>query len=196
MKTEVKMISARWPKAMSELMHSNQFLKISAFVAYGLCLVLTCLAVLLATKSPEIIAVARDGVPYSKVELPKPEVEIIAAALRYIELRYRWEPSSIQKNLRLAEAFILPQSRRAFSASMANIVRFSSEKMVSQNVYADRERARVNLEKRTVWLTGDRFTAIQGIRAAGELKLELTYESGPRSEDNPWGVYFVKEREE
>jgi hypothetical protein len=39
-------------------------------------------------------------------------------------------------------------------------------------------------------------TSIQGLKAAGNLKLELTFESGSRTEGNPWGLYISKEREE
>jgi hypothetical protein len=31
--------------------------------------------------------------------------------------------------------------------------------------------------------------------AAGPLKVELTFENGDRTKENPWGVYFVKEKE-
>jgi hypothetical protein len=38
-------------------------------------------------------------------------------------------------------------------------------------------------------------TTIQGLKAAGSLRLELSFESGSRAKENPWGLY-IKEREE
>lgn len=76
---------------------------------------------------------------------------------------------------------------------MQNVVRFSSERMVSQRVYPGE--IQVDLKKGLATISGDRITSIQGLKAAGDLKLELSYESGPRTTLNPWGVYISKERE-
>jgi hypothetical protein len=48
----------------------------------------------------------------------------------------------------------------------------------------------------TALITGDRVTSIQGLKAAGNLKLQLTFESGQRTKENPWGIYITKEKEE
>lgn len=44
-------------------------------------------------------------------------------------------------------------------------------------------------------IVGDRIMSIQTLKAAGDLKLELVFESSQRSNENPWGIYFTRERE-
>lgn len=44
-------------------------------------------------------------------------------------------------------------------------------------------------------IVGDRITSIQSLKAAGDLKLELGFESGPRTFVNPWWVFISKEKE-
>ena len=72
--------------------------------------------------------------------------------------------------------------------------KFSLEKQVSQRIYVSS--IKVNLENSSAIITGDRITAIQGMKAAGDLKLQLNFENGARTIDNPWGIYITKEREE
>ena len=194
MDKNIQLKLARLPKALGDLAHSNQFLKISALVSYCFCLLMMGLAFYQSSKPPVVLPLAPDGSVYQIVGPPKPENEIMTAVREYIERRYKWEPQTVVKKLAQSEVFVLPQSRKAFEMATANVVKFSVEKAVSQRVYPDK--IMVSLEKKTVAISGDRFTAIQGLRAAGELKLELTFESGPRTAQNPWGVYITKEREE
>ncbi len=98
------------------------------------------------------------------------------------------------QNLQAAAVFIPPSSQKAYQAATANVAKFAIEKGVLQRAYVND--VAVNLEKKTAKVTGDRVTAIQGLKAAGDLKLELSFESGPRTRENPWGIYITKEKEE
>jgi hypothetical protein len=148
----------------------------------------------MATKDPLVITLGPDGKALERVTLPKPEDQVQEAVKRYIEKRYRWEPESVTKKLKESEAFIQPTSVKAFQAAMLNIVKFSKEKIVSQTVYPSK--IDVDMNKKTALISGDRITTIQGLKAAGNLKLERTFENGPRTDENPWGLYIAKEREE
>jgi hypothetical protein len=53
----------------------------------------------------------------------------------------------------------------------------------------------VDLESHKVRITGDRLTSVQGLKAAGDLTLELEYQGGDRSKENPWGIFITKEKE-
>lgn len=191
-KTKIKMSSL--PRMLADLSHSNQFLKVFSLSLVTLCLFAILLATILANKAPVVLTLTPTANLLETTTLPKPEDEIQAAIRVYIESRYRWEPSNVVKRLKDAEAFVLPSSMKAYQAAVANIARFSTEKLVSQRVYP--EKLSVNLEKRTVFVNGDRITSIQGIKAAGDLRLELSFESGSRSKVNPWGIYINKERED
>jgi hypothetical protein len=191
----LKLKLPRLPKALGELAHSNQFLKVSAIAAYGLCLLMVVLSFFLARKQPLIFSFTSKAVPVELADLPKPEDEVIQAVKIYVEHRYKWEPKTVVQRLHEAEAFIQPQSRKAFEAATAEVSRFSIEKGVVQRAYL-LQPPLVDLEKKAVLVSGDRVTAIQGLKAAGDLRLELSFESGPRTKENPWGVYVTKEKEE
>jgi hypothetical protein len=188
------LLNHNFPKQLSDLMNSNQFLKIFAVAALGLAIFALITLMTLGFKPPIVISLSESAVEMSqKDSLPKPEDQIQQAAKRYVSLRYKWEPANVVKNLELADVFIHPTSKKAYLAAVSNVVRFSSEKQVSQRAYANL--VAVNLQSKTVTVTGDRITSIQGMMAAGPLKVELTFENGDRTKENPWGVYFVKEKE-
>lgn len=181
------------PKALGELAHSNQFLKVSVLVSYGISILMVALALILSRRAPVVLAFTPSATLYDTIAMPKPEDEIIQGVKAYVEHRYRWEPKTVAANLRLSEVFILPQNRRAFEAATAEVIRFSTEKGVLQRAYPSQ--ILVDVDKKVALVVGDRVTAIQGLKAAGDLRLELSFDSGPRTRENPWGIYFTKDRE-
>lgn len=70
--------------------------------------------------------------------------------------------------------------------------RFSKEKSVSQRAYASN--LAVDLKRGSVLVSGDRFTEIQGMRAAGALNLELSFEWPPNFRESV-GCLYSKESE-
>jgi hypothetical protein len=179
---------------IGDLTHSNQFLKLFALISIGITAIVVIALAIIVTKPPIILTLAPSGIILEKTELPSPENEIKFAVKTYLENRYNWEPNSVAAKLKLTEGFILPPSIKAFQTSIANIIHFSSEKQVSQKIYPND--FKINLNQKTVLITGDRVTAIQGMKAVGNLRLELSFESGTRTKENPWGIYITKEREE
>ena len=182
------------PKALGELAHSNQFLKTSVLVSYGLCALLVLLSIFLSRRAPVVLALTPKATVLEVTDPPNPEDEVTRAVVAYVERRYKWEPKTVSANLRQAEAFILPQSRKAFETAIADVIRFATEKNVMQRVYPIQ--VLVDLGKGAALVVGDRVTAMQGLKAAGDLRLELSFESGPRTKENPWGIYVTKEREQ
>jgi len=183
-----------FPKALGELTHSNQFLKMTAFVSLGLCLLLAGANYLLASKPPVVLSMAPDASLYEAIAEPKAENAIRQVVNEYLKLRYRWEPKTVAAQIKAAQAFIPSAIHRAYDSSTANVIRFAQDKLVAQRVYP--ETVSINLAKKTVFIQGDRVTSIQGLRAAGELKLELSFDFGPRTSVNPWGIYITREKEE
>ncbi len=190
----INLKNAQLPKMIGDLMHSNQFLKIFSLSAAILVFMVLGVLMVMATKDPLVITLGPDGKAFERVILPKAEDQIREGIKRYLEKRYQWEPDTVIKKLKESESFIQPTSMKAFQNAVANVAKFSTEKMVSQKVFA--EKIEIDLIKKTAIVTGDRVTSIQGLKAAGNLKLELTFESGVRTEVNPWGLYIAKEREE
>lgn len=186
--------NSMYPKMIGQLLHSNQFLKMFSISALVLVLMVLGVILVMATKEPMVITLGPDGKAIERVALPKAEDQIQEGIKRYLEKRYQWEPQNVVKKLKESEEFITTSSMKAFRNAVFNVAKFSTEKIVSQKVYPNE--IKVNLANGTAYITGDRVTSIQGLKAAGNLKLELTFESGPRTMNNPWGLYISKEREE
>lgn len=186
--------NSQFPKMLSDLSHTNQFLKIFSMVT--LCLVLASFFVIfsLTNQEPVILTLTPEGKTLEKTKMPKAEDLIREGINRYLEKRYTWVPSDVQKKLADSSFFVSPTSQKAFGEAMANIIHFSLEKQVAQKVYPSN--IEINIKDGTALVTGDRVTAIQGLKAAGNLKLQLSFESGPRTKENPWGIYITKEKEE
>ncbi len=186
--------TAQLPKMIGELWHSNQFLKMFSISALVLIFMVLGVLLVMATKEPLVITLGPDGKGIERTTLPKAEDQIREGIKHYLSKRYQWEPENVVKKLKESEAFITPQALKAFQGAVSNVAKFSTDKIVSQKVYP--EKVEINLKNQTALITGDRVTSIQGLKAAGNLKLELTFESGLRTEANPWGLYISKEREE
>lgn len=181
------------PKALAELSHSNQFLKISTFSLFALCGLLVMVLFYQATKAPVVLPIAPDGSVYMNAPKPDPKIEIERAVREYLKHRYNWTPKTVAAQVEQSRSFIQPSTLKVFDSAMQNVVRFSTERIVTQRIYpVDVE---VDMKKGIVMILGDRITIIQGLKAAGDLKLELGFESGPRTDRNPWGIYILREKE-
>jgi len=193
MKEPIKLRLRKLPLALAELSHSNQFLKISNFSLLVLTGLMLMVLLYQATKAPIVLSMASDASVYKEAPRPDPKSEVERAVREYLKLRYNWTPKTVASNLERAKAFILPPTLTVFDSAMQNVVRFSVERLVAQRVYP--AEIEVDLRKGLATISGDRITTIQGLKAAGDLKLELSFESGPRNMANPWGVYIKKESE-
>lgn len=193
MQTQVTLKELKLPKMLAELAHSNQFLKIFSVSCLGLNLLSLILVFVLATRSPLVLSFNQNAQVMDQSSMPRPEVEVQVAAKHYLELRYQWTPENVQQKLELAKSMIQSSAMRAYMGAAQNVIHFSLEKQVSQRVYGNS--FAVDMDKRIVTISGDRITAIQSLKAAGNLNLELAFELGPRTRDNPWGVYVTKEKE-
>lgn len=185
--------TARLPRMMASLIHSNQFLKMFSFYALVLVLVTTIAFTVVATREPLIITLDTQGKVLEQTKSAKPEDQIAEAIKKYLNYRYKWEPKNVVMKLKSSEAFILPGTLKVFHNDLARVARFSTEKIVSQTIYP--EIVEIDIDKKSALVKGERITSIQGLKAAGELNLELLFESGPRTKENPWGIYITKELE-
>ena len=192
---QLKLQLPKLPHSIGELTHSNQFLKYNVVAAYFIVICTVVLLFVESSKPPVLFALSPAAIPFETVVPPKPEEEIARAVRAYIALRYLCDQKTVLDRLREAEAFIPASSRKAFQVASAGIVKFAQEKGVLQRVYPA-DAIVVDLNRKTALVTGDRITAMQSLKAAADLRLVLEFESGPRTRENPWGVYFVKEKEE
>jgi hypothetical protein len=193
MNASVKLETPKFPKAISDLIHSNQFLKMFAIVASGISTLSMTALLAMVYRAPVIITLSQSAEVLNQVAPPKPEDDLKMAVRRYLDQRYNWDPATVNDHLKNAEAFVGSAALSAYEKAAVNVAKFSVDKQVTQRIFPDQPV--VNIESKKAMVTGTRVTAVQGIRAAGDLKLELTLEYGPRTKQNPWGVYIVKENE-
>lgn len=184
---------ANYPKMLGQLVHSNQFLKTFSLVAMTVAFIYSILFFGVLGREPTVIALSEDAIELKAGSMPKPENEVKRAISKYVETRYQWEPGNVKDRLEKAKAFIAPHSLKAYETAIANLVQFSTQKIVAQRAYPGE--IEISLDKSTAVVLGDRITTIQGLKAAGNLNLELTFESGPRTKENPWGIYITREKE-
>jgi hypothetical protein len=190
----IRLQTAKLPKMLGDLMHSNQFLKMFSLASLGTSILTLTALLILINRPPLVLTFSSTGEVLERTNEVKAEDQIRAAITVYLERRYNWEPANVRQKLATASAFVASQSFKAYQGAVANVAKFSTDRLVSQRVFPDK--MTVDIDKKTVLVTGDRVTAIQGLKAAGNLRLELSFESGPRTKANPWGVYISKEKEE
>lgn len=181
------------PKMLSDLTYKYHVLVILSLGSLIVAALSLIVAFAISTKAPTVMAFAQNAQVLEKSELPKPEDEIKLAINRYINFRYKWDAKTVSENIKKSENFIGSKSLTAFQNNMASVVKFSLDRDVMQKVYPND--MKVDLKTQTVFITGDRVTSIQGLKAAGNLNLALEFESGPRTINNPWGIYITKEKE-
>ena len=193
MQTKISLKQMKFPKVLAELIHSNQFLKI--FSALCLAIVFLCLILVfvLVNRSPFILTFDTQGSVIESGSALNPEAEIRAAIRHYLNLRYQWTPEKVKEKLTQTQAMIHQTAMKAYLGSISNVIRFSMDKQVTQRVYGNK--MDINLDRKIANISGDRVTTIQNLKVAGDLKLELTFEFGPRTKENPWGIYILKEVE-
>lgn len=194
MQNNLKLSSSLLPRMMGTLIHSNQFLKVFCFILLCLSVLLTLGLVFSMNQEPLVITLNNSGNLLEKVGLPKPDDEIKVATKNYILYRYNWEPTNVVKNLKMSESYIFDKSLKAFQGAVSHVAKFSLEKQVAQKAFV--ELILVNLQSKIIQVKGERVTSIQGLKAAGNLKIELSFDYGPRTKENPWGIYIIKEKEE
>lgn len=190
---EIKLKGISLPKMISDLTYKYHVLVILSLSSLLIAALSVILAIILSSKKPTVIALNTQAEVLELSNNPNPEAEITQAIKKYLEYRYNWNSQNVKENIKKVEKFIGSKSMSAFQSNMNQVIQFSVERDVSQNVYANE--VKIDLKNQTAYIKGDRVTAIQGLKAAGNLNLALEFESGARTKTNPWGIYITKETE-
>lgn len=106
---------------------------------------------------------------------------------------YEWTPKTVETHLDKARHFISSKSFRAYEEATLKVISFSPQREVSQKAFPTN--FKINIKNQVAQVTGERVTSIQGLKAAGDLKLELHFQSGLHTKANPWSIYISKEVE-
>lgn len=182
-----------FPTVWGDLAYQNQMLRAFSMLALLVTIMSISVTFMLVGRKPTIVTLDSQAnliPPTGQVAI---ELEAEKAARRYLDLRYTWLPSNQSTALTAAKNFVAPQSMKAFEKTVADLVAFSKGKNVGQRVYPTS--VAVDAKDDRIKISADRFTEIQGLKAATYLRVNLIYQTGPRTIANPWGIYVVKEEE-
>lgn len=194
MNIRAKLESVKLPKALADLKYANQFLKVFALCSFTLAFLCGALSIVLVSRGPLVIALAPGGSVLGIDGEPNAEKEVETALRKYISLRYTWDAKTVKEKLGQAREFVHQNAQRSFDSDLADVQKFATDRNVSQRGYASE--VVVDLKGQVARVRGDRVTTIQGLTAAGNFNLTLSFESGPRTKANPWGIYIARERNE
>lgn len=173
----------------------NSFLKGVLLVLASLFVVQSCALWILAIRKPILIAL---GTSESRVlTLSQPSADILKTELdrvirRYADVHYTWDSTTVEKAHAEAAHYVGADFIKGFQAANVEQVKIAKEKKLSQRVFITD--LVVDANTSTAKLTMDRILMIEGLRAATNIVLEIKFEYGPRTVDNPEGVYITSEK--
>ena len=168
------------------------------FLVFTLLVIVAETAALLALslRKPILFAVSDSESKLLSVTPPKAELlrrELGRTIIAYVESHYNWDFSTIEKSHEAASRYVAENFRKQFLSSNGEQVKLAKEKKITQRIYLAAPPA-IDLEKKTATVTVDRIFSVEGIKATAPLTLAIGYGFGPRTEENPEGVYITDER--
>jgi len=183
-----------FPKTLDQVFTKQKLL--SGFVIFLASMLFLSLVGLIwmGVKGPLVFSFDESGRAIDPMKNMQVENQIKMALKTYVDSRYNWDSQSIDVKIRDAKNFIQTKNEKVFDKSMNDLQKFAKEKSVSQKIYL--ESVHLDLKSHVALLVGDRVTSIQGLKAAGNLRLTLEFEEGRRTILNPWGIYISKEKEQ
>jgi hypothetical protein len=182
------------PQKMAELLHDNYSLKVLTLGSIVISSLLLLIVLIQVVSGPMIVPVdATTGAKVGTLPGLWNDDSVTEAVKTYLKYRYCWNPQNQSGQVSMAKKFITSGSVSAFEKTAADLKRFSKDKNVSQRVY-DTE-IKVDLAHNTAHVFADRFNEIQGLKAASILNVNLFFEKGKPTVENPWGFYVSKEEE-
>jgi hypothetical protein len=186
-------IKSGFPTVWADLAYQNQLLKRFATGSIIVAFLSLSMALLLAKRKPIITTVDTHACVLPATEPASLEDEVDHAVRAYVKYRYEWKNETLSLQFLSAKYFVASQSIKAFEKTASDLATFLKGKSVSQRIYA----TGINVDTKAgkAQVTADRFTEIQGLKAATVLRTNLIYQTGPRTEQNPWGIYVIKEEE-
>ena len=186
-------LKSSYPIVWGDLAFQNQWLRKITIISLCLSLLSLTLAISLMKRKPQFVILGAQANVVQADGALSLESEVEKAARKYLELRYIWQPDDQAAHLAMAKSFVAIPSLKAFEKTASELVAFSNGKNVSQRIYPTS--LSVDVKANRIQVIADRFTEIQGLKATTILRVNLIYQTGPRSLENPWGIFISKEEE-
>jgi hypothetical protein len=127
----------------------------------------------------------------------QPNQEFLNAEIKrvistYLTAHYNWEWSKIHASFEAAANYVASDFRKQFFEANREQERIATEKKISQLFYLSE--VQLDLKSKVATVHGDRILLIEGLRAANPMSLEVTFNYGPRTVQNPEGIYVTAEK--
>jgi hypothetical protein len=174
----------------------NAFLKLILSILALLFIVQSIALSILTLRKPVLIAVGEKETRI--LTLPPPNDTLLEEELRrlvrqYVEAHYNWDDTTIEKAHENAARYVSDKYIKVFMAANADQVKTVREKNVSERVYLS-GKIEIDRDHLVARVPMDRVFSVDGIRATSPLTLDVQFESGPRTTQNPEGVYITGEK--
>ena len=184
--------TSAYPKMVLSFAQENFNLKILAAACLGILFLSQVVLVFLLKRAPQVIALDSTGA-ITTVETKVTDLQIQQAVKEYLSHRYSWSDKNIEVELKKAEFFVDSSLVSSFRKSMLETIKYVHDKKVTQRLYP--RSVDVDLKNKIVTVSADRITEFDGLKAATESKVKLSFQIDDRTVINPWGVYVTKEQE-
>lgn len=190
----IRQIQRKWFEVWADEEAQNRILKYLLMIATITTVVQLVVIVVLAFRRPLIVSVTDENSSAIQYHEPSPERllrEVIRAIESYLRKRHNWDWATIEAKSKEAVLYIAPEFREKFFVNIQEQIRVAKEKQVSQRLFP--YEPQVDMKGKKALVKAERILIVNGIRAAQELRLEVGFTLGERTERNPEGVYVTSE---
>ncbi len=183
-----------WFEIWGEAQAQNVFLK-GVLVLFTVILLTETIALIAISLRAPLVFVSSEKSTHSLADTSPTDAILIAEATRvisnYIKLHHDWSSATISDNFHRASALISPRFIQDFKTSTATQTQIAKNKGLSQRFFISA--SHVDPTKRIATISGHRLLKVGTLYAASEMKINVSYELGARTQTNPEGVYVTSE---
>lgn len=191
----IRNIKRTWFEVWGTEEAQNRFLKGLLTLLISLFVVETVSLLILSLRSPTLIAVSSTESKVLSVTPPKPELlqnEVKRVVQGYFLSHYNWEYQKIKDSFNKASEFVSPDYKKTFFKANTEQEKMVLEKKLSQHFYI--QDIQIDFKSKSAVVKGDRILIVENLRAASSLLLQVGFDFGPRTAENPEGVYITAEK--
>jgi hypothetical protein len=180
----------------------NSVLK-GLLVGFGLLILIQTVAlVFLSLRKPVLIALNSEETRVLSVRPPSEELlkqELKRTLTDYLQAHYTWNSKTVEASHLKASHYVSDRFTQSFIHANAEQVRVAKEKNLEERIYI----SNMDVDSKTLSARAfiDRILIVHsdaqpgGLRATQTWTLDVSFEYGPRTEQNSEGIYVTGERQ-
>lgn len=193
----IRNIQRRWFEVWGDEEAQNRILKYFLLLIITMSVAQMIVISILAFKKPLIISMAMDSLQTKVIQSQEPDSdallrEVSRCLQSYLRTRHNWDVGSIDENSKRTIQYIAPEYREKFLVMVQEQIRLAKEKQVAQRLFPDEPQ--IDMKTKIAVVHAERIIIVNGLRAAQGLRLELAFNLGERTMQNPEGIYITSEK--